>query len=114
MFKSSKYVKDKYKEDLETLIDKYKEKGYRDARVISENVNYNTKTNKIDISVQVEEGRKYYFGSIRYLGNTVYSNQALNSIVRVKRRRLQRSITSKENIRQFYARSRRHYQFISK
>lgn len=85
LFKSSKYVKDKYKEDLETLIDKYKEKGYRDARIISENVNYNKKTNKIDISVNVEEGRKYYFGDIRYLGNTVYSNQSLNSIVRIKK-----------------------------
>jgi len=85
LFKSSKFIKEKYKEDLNSLITKYKEKGYRDARIVSENVNYNQKKNKIEINVNVEEGRKYYFGDIRFLGNTVYSDQALNSILGIKR-----------------------------
>ena len=85
IFKASKFVKDKYKEDLTSLVTKYKEKGYRDARVISENVAYNKEKNKIDINVNLEEGRKYYFGDIRFLGNTVYSDQALNSILGIKR-----------------------------
>ncbi|MBP6128106.1 MAG: outer membrane protein assembly factor BamA [Flavobacterium sp.] len=85
IFKSSKFVKDKYKEDLESVITKYKEKGYRDARVVSENVVYDKEKNKINIDVNIEEGRKYYFGDIRFLGNTVYSDQALNSILGIKR-----------------------------
>lgn len=85
IFKSSKFVKDKYKEDLGTLITKYKEKGYRDARVVSESVTYNKDNNKINIDVNIEEGKKYYFGDIRFLGNTVYSDQALNSILGIKR-----------------------------
>jgi outer membrane protein insertion porin family len=85
IFKSSKFVKDKYKEDLGTLVTKYKEKGYRDARVVSENVTYNKDNNKINIDINIEEGKKYYFGDIRFLGNTVYSDQALNSILGIKR-----------------------------
>jgi outer membrane protein insertion porin family len=85
IFKSSKFVKDKYKEDLGELVTKYKEKGYRDARVVSENVTYNKDNNKINIDVNIEEGKKYYFGDIRFLGNTVYSDQALNSILGIKR-----------------------------
>lgn len=85
IFKSSKFVKDKYKEDLESVVTKYKEKGYRDARVVSENVVYDKEKNKINIDVNIEEGRKYYFGDIRFLGNTVYSDQALNSILGIKR-----------------------------
>lgn len=85
IFKSSKFVKDKYKEDLGTLVTKYKEKGYRDARVVSENVTYNKENNKINIDVNIEEGKKYYFGDIRFLGNTVYSDQALNSILGIKK-----------------------------
>lgn len=85
IFKSSKFVKDKYKEDLGTLVTKYKEKGYRDARVVSENVTYNKDNNKINIDVNIEEGKKYYFGDIRFLGNTVYSDQVLNSILGIKR-----------------------------
>jgi outer membrane protein insertion porin family len=85
IFKASKFVKDKYKEDLESVVTKYKEKGYRDARVVSENVVYDKEKNKINIDVNIEEGRKYYFGDIRFLGNTVYSDQALNSILGIKR-----------------------------
>ncbi len=85
VFKASKFVKDKYKEDLGTLVSKYKEKGYRDARVVNESVIYNKETNKINIDINIEEGKKYYFGDIRFLGNTVYSDQALNSILGIKR-----------------------------
>ena len=85
VFKSSKFVKDKYKEDIGTLVTNYKEKGYRDARVVSESVVYNKETNKINIDVNIEEGKKYYFGDIRFLGNTVYSDQALSSILGIKR-----------------------------
>jgi outer membrane protein insertion porin family len=85
VFKASKFVKDKYKEDLGTLVSKYKEKGYRDARIVNESVIYNKETNKINIDINIEEGKKYYFGDIRFLGNTVYSDQALNSILGIKR-----------------------------
>ena len=85
LFKSSKFVKAKYKEDLTNLVTKYKENGHRDARILSENVTYNKEKNKIDIAVNLEEGRKYYFGNIRFLGNTVYSDLALNSLLGIKK-----------------------------
>ncbi len=85
IFKASKFVEDKYKEDLTSLVTRYKEKGYRDARIISDTVSYNKKNNKIDINIKLEEGKKYYFGDIRFLGNTVYSDQLLNSILGLKK-----------------------------
>lgn len=85
IFKASKYIKDKYKEDLVTVIDKYKEKGFRDARIISDSVKYNKEKNLIDIKVNLEEGRKYYFGNIRYLGNTVYTDQQLSRLLGIKK-----------------------------
>jgi outer membrane protein insertion porin family len=33
--------KAKYKTDLEKVIASYKEKGYRDARIVSDSINYN-------------------------------------------------------------------------
>jgi outer membrane protein insertion porin family len=81
IFKSSKFVKDKYKEDLVTIVDKYKEKGYRDARITTDSVWLDKNKNKIAINVKVEEGNKYYFGNIKFLGNTVYSDQLLSRVV---------------------------------
>ena len=34
--KRSKYIESDYKEDLTKIVDKLKEKGYRDARIISD------------------------------------------------------------------------------
>ena len=74
-WKKSKFIEDDYSEDLSTLIDYYKEKGYRDARVVSDTVT--SKNNEIDVQVKVVEGSKYYFGDINFLGNSVYSDRDL-------------------------------------
>ncbi|AWH84822.1 outer membrane protein assembly factor BamA [Flavobacterium album] len=85
IFKPSKFIADKYKQDLGSIVDKYKEKGYRDARVTSDTVIYNPKKNTVSIAINIEEGRKYYFGEIKYLGNTVYNNGQLNQILGIKK-----------------------------
>ena len=82
-WKRSKYVQDKYDEDLTKLIDFYKENGYRDARVTKDTL-YDGKEN-IDLKISLEEGKKYYFGDIKFLGNTVYNNQALSHLLGLKK-----------------------------
>ena len=85
IFKASKFIKDKYKEDLTSIIDNYKEKGYRDARIVQDSVFLNAKKSKIAINIRVEEGRKYHFGNIKFLGNSVYSDQQLNRVLGIKK-----------------------------
>ena len=83
--KSSKFIKEKYEDDLVKVIDTYKEKGYRDARIISDSVAYNADLNAITIKVKVEEGNKYRFGNIKFLGNTVYSDEGLLGMLGIKK-----------------------------
>ena len=85
IFTPSKFIAEKYKEDLNNVINKYKENGYRDARILSDTVVYDPKKNRVSIDINVEEGRKYYFGDIKFLGNSVYTNQQLNSILGIKK-----------------------------
>lgn len=84
-WKGSKYIKDKYKEDLVSLIDKYKENGYRDARVVTDSVKFDKKRNKIDIKIKVEEGNQYYFGDIKFLGNSIYTDEGLAKVLGIKK-----------------------------
>ncbi|MCK8142145.1 BamA/TamA family outer membrane protein [Flavobacterium sp. I-SCBP12n] len=85
ILKASKFIKEKYKSDLEKVVAAYKEKGYRDARIISDSVTYNKAKKALDIKINVEEGNKYYFGDIKFLGNTIYSDQGLSQILGVKK-----------------------------
>lgn len=85
VLKSSKFIPEKYKADLEKVIASYKEKGYRDARIIYDSVTYNKEKNMLAIKINLEEGNKYYFGNIKFLGNTVYSDQTLNHYLGIKK-----------------------------
>ena len=84
IFKRSKYVPDEFKEDLDNLIDKYKENGFRDARVISDTI-FSIDNRQIDLLISLTEGSKYTFGKIEYLGNSVYTDQQLNQILKIKK-----------------------------
>lgn len=85
ILKASKFIKDKYKTDLEKVVSAYKEKGYRDARILSDSVTFDKEKNALSIKINVEEGNKYYFGDIKFLGNTVYTDQGLSRILGVKK-----------------------------
>jgi len=83
IFKRSKYVPDNFKEDLSSLVDKYKENGFRDARIVSDTI-LNNDDKQIYVSISLIEGSKYRFGKIEYLGNSVYTDQQLNQILKIK------------------------------
>ena len=85
IFKPSKFIKAKYEEDLDKLVSKYKENGYRDARIIADTTSYNPETNRISINIDVTEGNKYYFGDIRFIGNTVYTNSQLKQVLGIEK-----------------------------
>jgi len=85
VFKASKYIKEKYKEDLAKIIEKYKEKGYRDARIVSDTVEFSKNKKDLAIKINIEEGNKYYFGDIKFIGNTVYTDQGLGRMLGIKK-----------------------------
>ncbi|NNL02117.1 MAG: outer membrane protein assembly factor BamA, partial [Eudoraea sp.] len=84
VWKKSKYIEADYKEDLSAMVDKYAEKGYRDARVLSDSITV-LNDKKINIDIKVEEGNKYYFGNIDFVGNSVYTDRQLNQVLGIKK-----------------------------
>ena len=75
-WKRSKYIQDDYEEDKVSIIDKYKENGFRDARIVSDTLIKNG-NDRITLKLNVEEGDKYYIGDIDFLGNSVYTDKQL-------------------------------------
>jgi outer membrane protein insertion porin family len=81
--RASKYIKDEYKNDLVTIVEKYKELGYRDARIVSDSITYDEKRDKLAFNIHIEEGNKYYFGDIKFLGNSIYTDSQLRKVLGV-------------------------------
>ena len=83
-WKKSKLLEDEYAEDKQNLLDFFKEKGYRDARIIKDSLSMND-DNTLSINFKVEEGNRYYFGDINFLGNSIYSDFQLAQILGIKK-----------------------------
>ncbi|MBZ9777751.1 BamA/TamA family outer membrane protein [Psychroflexus sp. CAK8W] len=83
-WKRSKFIEDEYEADKERIIKKFKEKGYRDARVVSDSVVVNSDTD-IAVNIEVKEGDRYYFGNIEFLGNSAYTDAQLNQLMGIRK-----------------------------
>ncbi|AXO80316.1 outer membrane protein assembly factor BamA [Olleya aquimaris] len=84
ILKRSKFIEADFKEDLSSVVDKYKEIGYRDARIVADTlINNNDKT--VSLNIAVEEGEKYTYGDITFIGNTVYSDEVLKRLLRINK-----------------------------
>ncbi len=81
-FRSKKYSEKEFKKDRVSLIDKYNEFGFRDAKIKSYEV---TKVDNkhVNINIDVEEGNRYYFNDILWVGNTVYPSDFLSKVLKV-------------------------------
>jgi len=83
-WKKSKFIEADFKEDLENLITMYSEKGHRDARVVGHSISWND-DNTLNLNIKVEEGKKYIFGNIQFLGNTKYTDAQLQRLLRIEK-----------------------------
>ena len=84
IFTSSKYVESGFEEDKISVINKYRDRGYRDAKIVSAEVKPRN-AKYLDIKITVDEGRQYFFRNITWLGNTKHSSQELSSILGIKK-----------------------------
>lgn len=83
LFKQKKFVESDYQDDLNRIIQKYNEKGYRDAKILKDSVaRYDEKS--VDVFITVEEGKKYYISNIDWVGNTVYTTDQLDAILGIQ------------------------------
>ena len=83
-FHSKKFLNEKYVEDKSNLIKKYNEKGYRDATILKDSI---TKLNndRVRLDLWLEEGHKYYFRNIKWVGNTIYPSDYLSARLGIKK-----------------------------
>ena len=91
-FNSKKFNEKEYPEDKKNLISAFNEAGYRDARIVRDSVylvdvvSKNGKVKKrICIDLEFDEGNKYYFRDVTWTGNSVYSAETLNEVLKIQK-----------------------------
>jgi len=96
-WKKSKLIESDYIEDKEKIVSFYKEKGYRDAIIEFDTITLNDEKT-VDINMNVDEGNKYYFGDINYIGNSSYTKFQLDQILGIQKGDTYNGVLLKERI----------------
>jgi outer membrane protein insertion porin family len=83
-FRTKKFVREEYEKDKVAVIEKYNEIGYRDAFISADSVvKFDDKT--VNVYMTINEGKKYYYRNIKWIGNTIYPYEYLNAILGIKK-----------------------------
>lgn len=80
IFGATLFKKDEFVEGKENLLTSYREKGYRDVRILKDSVYlYTQKSGKkgLGVYLSIYEGPKYFIRNIDWNGNTVYTDEQL-------------------------------------
>ena len=86
LFQTKKFVAKEFENDKKSIIEKYNEIGYRDAIITADSVVRSKEdSTRVDVYMTIDEGKKYFFGNIDWVGNTVYPYEYLNAILGIKK-----------------------------
>ena len=85
LFSSKKFQEKEYISDKEKLLEVFNEAGYRDAKIVSDSLYRDPKDGRLGIHFKIDKGHKYYFRNITWTGNSEYTEEALNNVLRIKR-----------------------------
>lgn len=84
IFTRSKLVRKNFDQDLQLIIDKYREEGYRDARIVKDSI-WDVDEDLMSIKVWIDEGKQYYFGDVSWVGNTIYPSYVLDKVLGIEK-----------------------------
>lgn len=84
VFKSSKFLEEEYEEDKAAVVARYNKEGFRNMRIVKDTV-YQVSSERLKIRITLDEGNKFYFRNISFIGNTKYRSNTLDSILNIKK-----------------------------
>ncbi len=82
--KSNKFKAAEFETDKENLLDFYNSKGYRNANILNDSI-YDINNKRIGIDITVEEGNKFYYRNVGWVGNTIYATEDLNRLLGIEK-----------------------------
>ena len=80
---SGRFKDDQFEDDLDKLRDFYREEGFLDVEIPQESVLFNyPNPDKLQLVVQIVEGRRYRIGEIAFSGNKLFESSLLRRVIR--------------------------------
>ncbi|MFC1480968.1 outer membrane protein assembly factor BamA [Candidatus Neomarinimicrobiota bacterium] len=85
MFWREPFDQDKFEEDQNTLIAYYQNRGYRDARIVSDSLYTSENGKYLKLDIVIHEGIPYFYRNFTWEGNILHTDEELNRALGFKR-----------------------------
>jgi len=79
-FRKTKFIKENYEEDKESIIAHYNSLGFRDAKILKDSI-WREEDGDLRIHMDIYEGNRYYFRNIAWKGNSLYTDEQLQTVL---------------------------------
>ncbi len=83
IFSPSKFIQKEFDKDKDNLIAFYSKNGYRNASIDTDSV-IDVNEELVSIKMKIDEGKKFYYRNIKWVGNTVYSDTILGQVLGIE------------------------------
>lgn len=80
----SRFIETEFENDKQLLIARYLSLGYRDIQIVKDTV-YRVSPTRLNVDITLDEGSKYYFRNIDFIGNSVHTTKELKELLKIKR-----------------------------
>ena len=80
----SKLQREDLKNDKASIINYYNGLGYRDAQITNDSI-WRGEDGDFTLTLEIDEGNQYYFGDIKWKGNSLYSSDQLGRVLGIKK-----------------------------
>lgn len=84
IFRSSKFIDEKFTEDKEKLATFYNDNGFKDFKIVSDSV-YPVSEDRVALVIKIDEGKQYFLGDVDWIGNSVYRKEDLDRVFNMKK-----------------------------
>src|SRR5581483_5150544 len=101
-WRTSKFDRKKFKDDLKHLLEFYHREGFLDAQVVKDTEEYVEHNERLNLLVTVSEGFRFYVRTINVTGNTAYPTEEIIQRLKFKKgdvyntERFERNLRSNE------------------
>jgi outer membrane protein insertion porin family len=86
LFSSGVFQELKFEEDQQRILDYYSERGYIDAKIeeVQRTIerDEDQAKNFLSIAIYIDEGQQWTYGGMDFAGNTIFTDEALQELVR--------------------------------
>lgn len=84
LFTKSRFDQSLFETDKENVINFYQTHGFSDAKIVSDSI-WRDDKGLLNIDIQVNEGNRYYVRDISWVGNTLYEDRTLSTVLGISK-----------------------------